>query len=252
VDQVPQTAAALRAELQSPAWLREAKGVGDLRRLQGSCRVVAQLGSCSFSQQVELSGGIGQLHFLVRNDAEVAPWTIGTVEIFGAGGHTLIDGWVTAWERRDDGMVSVHFCSSAPLKDMDQRAHYRLPLEERLPRFSVVEGRGLKKIDGAMLLDLSRGGAGVWLNRELPEGSQVELLMQVEKMEGNRRRVESFLLKGVVVHRSPATINGGEGWRLGIRFAKLEVAAFDARQRVWLQTRCAPAGQKQLQTPNNH
>ncbi len=241
VEDVPGTAAALRAELLAPAWLREAEGIGDLSRINGSCRVLLDLGPCKTTQQVELRGNAGRLQFLLKSEEQVAPWTVGTMEIYGAGGHYLIDGWVLSWEPREEGQILVSFCASRALKELDKRAHYRLPLEDRLGRCGVVEGRGLRRIEGAMLLDLSRGGAGLWVNRELLPGSQVELLMQIEKPDGVRKRIESFPLKGEVVHSRPSTFNGIDGWRVGLRFAKLEVAAFDARQRTWLRTRCLPA-----------
>lgn len=244
VDDVSATATALRTELLAPAWLREAKGVGDLSSLRGSCRVQVNVGACQTCQQVDLQGADGRLYFTLQSTETVSPWTVGTIEIFGAGGHTRVDGWVVSWEPKEVGQVLVNFCASAALKDLDQRAHYRLPLEDRLGRFAVVEGRGHRRIDGGMLLDLSRGGAGLWIKSELPIGSRVELGMQVERTDGIRKRIETFPLKGVVVHSRPAPYNGGEGWKVGIRFDRLEIAAFDARQRAWLRTRCTPAAEK--------
>jgi hypothetical protein len=100
-----------------------------------------------------------------------------------------------------------------------------------------TESATRRVIDAAVLLDLSRGGAGLWLSREVPVGGKVELLLEVVQKDGVRERILFFPVTGEVVHSRPETYANKDGWRVGIRFPRLEVAVFDARQRVWLQER---------------
>ncbi len=235
VENIAGTAEALRAELRSPAWLSEARGVCDLSHIRGPCTVELAVNSHKITQKVEISGKNGCMQFSLSSDLAVEPWTLCTLDVAGAGGRRRIEGVILTWETRVEGDVLVTLFATAPLKDLNQRAHRRLNVEDRVGR--CTESATRRVIEEAVLLDLSRGGAGLWLSREVPLGGKVELLLEVVRKEGARKRIQFFPVCGEVMHSRPEAYANNDGWRVGIRFPRLEVAVFDAGQRVWLQER---------------
>lgn len=225
----------LRAEIRSPAWLSEAQGVCDLSHIRGPCQVELAVGTRSYAQSVSIHGRNGTIQFLLASDQSIEPWTACSIQLTGGGHRCRFDGIVLAWQPSGDGLVMASLCATAPLHSLDRRSHLRLAVEDRVGRCTEVATR--KCVDEAVLLDLSRGGAGLWLSRQIPMGGKVDLLLEVVRKEGTRKRIMFFPVSGTVVNGRPEQYGGRDGWRTGIRFAGIEVAVFDARHGVWLQER---------------
>ena len=157
----------------------------------------------------------------------------------------------------------------------NRREFYRIPLNEPLPLVLALPHSTHRTpdpepnlIEGALLLDLSRKGASLWLPSQIGQDLRVSFELTVEILPESPSReehettlqageqaggeaeeivqpedvtVESFHLRGAIVYGIPWKHGKESGWRIGLRFDDNAdgFGAFDVRQRTFLRQRAA-------------
>lgn len=151
------------------------------------------------------------------------------------------------------------------LIEVNRRGQYRFPLKDKLEicylQSPPVSGRSTlppnTQIDGAVLLDISRTGACLWMPRRPGMDMRVVFTLVVEsreriKVEDGKDAVEvvveTFHLGAQVMHLSESMHAKLPGWRVGLSFDEGAdgPAAFDARQRAFLRHRAEEKEERSL------
>lgn len=195
----------------------------------------------AFQENVTVDPIYGRMKLLISSPHETVevPKAV-NIEIANKNGRFLIHGMLTGWRCPDPERAERELLVTlGEIKDVNRRAHFRLPLEDRLGPCTLLSNHAPQKIPGAILVNLSRGGACLWLPSRPVLGMEVQFQLQADPTQKHHRRAgDLFQLRGVVVHSRAESRLEKEGWLVGLRFEKEETEAFDARQRSCLKHRC--------------
>ncbi len=184
------------------------------------------------------------------------------IEVANKKGRFLLTGVLNQWQaaRPSKGVPATerHIVISLAdeLIEVNRREQYRFPLKDKIEicyfQSPPASGRSTLppniQVEGAVLLDISRSGASLWLPRRPGLDMRVVFTLVVEsreriKVEDGKDAVEvvveTFHLGCSVVTVFEATQAKVQGWRVGLRFEDGAdgPGAFDARQRAFLRHR---------------
>jgi hypothetical protein len=184
------------------------------------------------------------------------------VEVANKKGRFLLTGVLTQWQApKPSKAVPVterHLLISLAdeMIEVNRRGQYRFPLKDKLDACYLqsppTSGRSTLppniQIEGAVLLDISRTGACLWMPRRAAMDMRVIFTLVVEsgeriKVEDGKDavevEVETFHLGSQVIYVMESSHAKAQGWRVGLRFEEGcgGPEAFDARQRVFLRHR---------------
>ena len=201
----------------------------------------------------------------LKVDAQMDFVTVPTavrIEVANKKGRFLLTGVLEQWQTPRPSKAipaserNVVVTLADELIEVNRRGQYRFPLKDKLEicyfQSPPVGGRSTLppsiQIEGAVLLDISRTGACLWLPRRPGLDMRVVFTLVVESQERIKVEdgkdavevvVETFHLGSSVLNVREATHAKMQGWRVGLHFEKSSDGreAFDARQRAFLRHR---------------